>query len=110
MFVCCVFCQVQVSAKSWSLVQRSPTDCGALYVINKSRGRGGHSPRWATVPEKINDNDDDDDNNNNNNQYKGHTSLYKLLQRLYWLKSFGCFFSFGTTALSGRGPLNSQSL
>ena len=27
-------CQVEVSATSWSLVQRSPTDCGAsLYVI-----------------------------------------------------------------------------
>jgi len=24
-----VCCQVQISATSWSLVQRSPTDCGA---------------------------------------------------------------------------------
>jgi hypothetical protein len=32
--VCVVFCQVKVSATSWSLVQRSPTDCGAsLWVI-----------------------------------------------------------------------------
>jgi hypothetical protein len=32
MFVCCecfVCCQVEVSATDWSLVQRSPTDCGA---------------------------------------------------------------------------------
>jgi hypothetical protein len=29
-------CQVEVSATSWSLVQRSPTDCSAsLYVIKK---------------------------------------------------------------------------
>jgi hypothetical protein len=26
--VCC--CQVEVSATSWSLVQRSPTDCGVF--------------------------------------------------------------------------------
>ena len=28
-FFCCECCQVKVSATSWSLVQRSPTDCGA---------------------------------------------------------------------------------
>jgi hypothetical protein len=53
MFVCCVCCQVEVSATSWSVVQRSPTDCDAsLCVIKKPRGRGGHSPRWAAEPEK----------------------------------------------------------
>jgi hypothetical protein len=52
MFVCCVCCQVEVSATSWSLVQRIPIDCGAS-LIKKPRGRGGHSPRWATAPEKI---------------------------------------------------------
>jgi hypothetical protein len=53
-FVCCVCCQVEVSATSWSVVQRSPTDCGAsLYVITKPRKLGGHSPRWAAEPEKI---------------------------------------------------------
>ena len=31
--VCVVYCQVEVSATSWSLVQRSPTDCGASCVI-----------------------------------------------------------------------------
>jgi hypothetical protein len=52
--VCVVFCQVEVPALSWSLVQRSPTHCGApLCVITKPRGRGGHSPRWAAEPEKI---------------------------------------------------------
>jgi hypothetical protein len=48
-FVCC---EIEVSANSWSLVQRSPTDCGAsLCVIKKPRGREGHSPRWAAEPE-----------------------------------------------------------
>jgi len=28
-----VCCQVEVSASSWSLVRRSPTDCGASCVI-----------------------------------------------------------------------------
>jgi hypothetical protein len=35
--VCIVRCQVEVSAMSWSLVQRSLTDCGAsLCVIKKT--------------------------------------------------------------------------
>jgi hypothetical protein len=34
MFVACVVCcQVEVSATSWSLVQRSPTDCGASLCV-----------------------------------------------------------------------------
>jgi hypothetical protein len=65
MFVCCVCCQVEVSATSWSLVQRSPTDCGASSCeITKPRGPGGHSPRWAAEPEKI-------INNNSNNKIRG---------------------------------------
>ena len=33
-----VCCQVEVSATGWSLVQRSPTDCGvSLCVISKNR-------------------------------------------------------------------------
>jgi hypothetical protein len=52
--VCVVCCQVEVSVTSWSLVHRSPTNCGAsLCVITKPRERGGHSPRWAAEPEKI---------------------------------------------------------
>jgi hypothetical protein len=48
MFFCCVCYQVQISATSWYLVQRSPTDCGAsLCVIKKPRERGGHSPLWT---------------------------------------------------------------
>ena len=40
-----VCCQVEVSATDWSLVQRSPTDCGSsLCVIKKPRTRGGYSP------------------------------------------------------------------
>jgi hypothetical protein len=46
--VCVVCCQVEVSVTSWSLVQRSPTDCGAsLCSIKKAPERGGHSLRWA---------------------------------------------------------------
>ena len=33
MNVCCECCQVEVSATSWSLVQRSPIDCGALLSV-----------------------------------------------------------------------------
>jgi hypothetical protein len=52
--MCVVCCQVEVSATSWSLVQRSPTECGAsLCGIKKPRERGSHSPRWAVEPEKI---------------------------------------------------------
>jgi hypothetical protein len=52
--VCVVCCQVEVSATSWSLVQRSTTDCGAsLCVITKSCGQGGYSPHWAAEPEII---------------------------------------------------------
>ena len=53
MFVCCECCvgQVEVSATSWSLVQRSPTDCDAsLRVIQKPQKWGGHGPRWAAAP------------------------------------------------------------
>jgi hypothetical protein len=46
-------CQVEVSAANWSLVQRSPTDCGVLLcVIKKPREWGGHSPRWAEAASK----------------------------------------------------------
>jgi len=45
MFVCCkccVCCQVEVSAAGWSLIQMSPTDCGAsLCVIQKTQEWGG---------------------------------------------------------------------
>jgi hypothetical protein len=53
MSLCCecyICSQVEVSAASWSLVQRSPTDCGASCVIKKLREWGGHSPRWAAEP------------------------------------------------------------
>ena len=39
---CCVCCQVEVSATSWSLVQRSPTDCDvSLCVISEPLEWGG---------------------------------------------------------------------
>jgi hypothetical protein len=57
MFICCVCvvcCQVEVLATSRSLVQKSPTDCGAsLCVIKKPRGSRGHCPPWAAELEKI---------------------------------------------------------
>ena len=41
-----VCCQIEVSATSWSLVQRSAIDCGAsLCVIYKTQEWGGHGPR-----------------------------------------------------------------
>jgi len=53
MWVLCVV-QVEVSATSWSLVQRNPTDCGAsLCVIYKTRESGGHGPLGAVVPNQI---------------------------------------------------------
>jgi hypothetical protein len=52
--VCLVCCNVEFSATSRSLVQRSPTGCGAsLRVITKPLERGSHSPRWAAKPDKI---------------------------------------------------------
>jgi hypothetical protein len=62
MFVCCECCvlSVEVSATDCSLVQMSPTECGAsLCVIKKPRTRGGYSPatglqntnpQWVVVP------------------------------------------------------------
>ena len=55
-----VCCQIEVSATDWSLVQRSPTNCGAsLCVIKKPRTRVGYSParglqntnpQWVVAP------------------------------------------------------------
>jgi hypothetical protein len=43
-----VCCQVEASATSWSLVQRSPTDLAC--VIEKPEAWGGPAPRWAAAP------------------------------------------------------------
>jgi hypothetical protein len=47
-----VCCQVEVSATSWSLVQRSPTDCGVSKVCDReaSTKRGGPGPYRAVEP------------------------------------------------------------
>jgi hypothetical protein len=51
--IICSYCYVTYSY--YSLVQGSPTDCGAsLCVITKPRERGGHSLHRAIEPEKIN--------------------------------------------------------
>jgi len=48
-------CQVEVSAPGWSLVQRSPTDCGAsLRVIYKPREWGNLSPLVAYCTKRQN--------------------------------------------------------
>jgi hypothetical protein len=47
-----VCCQVKVSATSWSLVQRSPTDCGVSKVCDHetSMKRGGPGPYRVVEP------------------------------------------------------------
>ena len=45
---------MEVSATSWSLVQKSPTDCDASCVIKKPHEWGGHGPRWAAAPQGKN--------------------------------------------------------
>ena len=46
-------CQVEVSATSWSVVQRSPTDCRAsLCVIYKPQELGGRDPRWVAASQQ----------------------------------------------------------
>jgi hypothetical protein len=54
LFVVSVVCfQVEVSATSWSLVQRSPTDCSvSLCVIYKPQEWAGHYPRWVAAPQE----------------------------------------------------------
>ena len=45
-----ICCQVEVSATGQSLVQKSPTDCGASFcVIYKPGALGGPGPRWAVA-------------------------------------------------------------
>jgi hypothetical protein len=45
--------QVEVSATSWSLVQRSPTDrVASLCVIQKPHEWGGHTLHWLAAPKK----------------------------------------------------------
>jgi hypothetical protein len=54
MFVCCVLSGRGLCDELITRPEESPTDCGAsLCVIKEPRGRGGHSPRWAAVPEII---------------------------------------------------------
>ena len=52
-----VCCQVEVSATSWSLVQRSPTECGASFcVIWKPREWGGRGPMGGCGAQKKTNN------------------------------------------------------
>jgi hypothetical protein len=55
--VCVVCCQVEVSATSWSLVQRSPTECVCVSNVcdhKTSTKRGGPGPYKAVEPYKGN--------------------------------------------------------
>jgi hypothetical protein len=46
-------CQVEVSATSWSFVQRSPTECGVSECDREaSTKRGGPGPYRAVEPKK----------------------------------------------------------
>jgi hypothetical protein len=50
-----VCCQVEVSATSWSLVQRSPTDCGVFKVcviMKRRKMRPPRPPRGCRAIEK----------------------------------------------------------
>ena len=48
-----VCCQVEVTATSQFLIQKSPTDCGvSLRVIYKPRERGGPGQRWSAAQRK----------------------------------------------------------
>jgi hypothetical protein len=42
-------CQVEVSATGWSLVQRSPTDCGASLCVISVPLEWGGSNSWRVV-------------------------------------------------------------
>jgi hypothetical protein len=45
--------QIEVSATSWSLVERSPTECGAtICVILKSQEWWSHEQCWVAAPQK----------------------------------------------------------
>jgi hypothetical protein len=48
-----VCCQVEVSATGWSLVQRSPTECGVSNVCDRETWmkRGGPGPYRAVEPQ-----------------------------------------------------------
>jgi hypothetical protein len=51
-----VCCQVEVSATDWSLVQRSPTDCGASLCAletSKMRRLKPATGLWKILPEGL---------------------------------------------------------
>jgi hypothetical protein len=47
-----VFCQVEVTVTNWSLLQRSPTDCGVSCVAYKSSEWGSPGTLGAVTPKK----------------------------------------------------------
>jgi hypothetical protein len=50
-----VCCRVEVSATNWSLVQTSPTDCGASFVWSTAKeNQINRLNRWATPAVTLN--------------------------------------------------------
>jgi len=48
-----VCCQVEVSATSWWLIQRSPTECDVSpCVVQKPQEWWGRGPRWAATSQR----------------------------------------------------------
>jgi hypothetical protein len=52
-FECCVL-SVEVSATGWSLVQRSPTDCGVSVIVKPRQMRRPRPPRGCRAIRKKN--------------------------------------------------------
>jgi hypothetical protein len=52
MFVCCVCCVLSGRGPCDELIIRTEESYrgASVRVIKKTRGRGGHSPRWAAQP------------------------------------------------------------
>jgi hypothetical protein len=44
----CLYCQVEVSATGWSLVQRSPTDCGVCLSVIKWNYKNPRHLLWTS--------------------------------------------------------------
>ena len=49
MFVCREFCEVDVSASGWSLVQSSPTDCGVSEWDREASIMTTPWPNWGLL-------------------------------------------------------------
>jgi hypothetical protein len=83
MVLCCVCYLLSSRGLCDELITHpeGPADCGAsLCVIKVPRGRGGHSPRWAAEPDKI--------NNNNNNKDSQTKYFFYFTQIIFGISLF----------------------